>query len=419
VPISSDPISSDAAVRAASPGEHTVADARGLILRVLVTSKGLARSWVVRVTDGSRRRRLGLGRYPDVGLARARQLAQDARRDVAEGIDPSRSAKRRQQAAKDAHKLTLDKAIKGWLAIARPYKNAKSDRIRNRALRVHFAPLHSRDVASIKAVDVAAVLRALASETASKAQSTIRAVFDYAAAMLEPHGVVIVNPADPRRLRQLGWSPKSRSEGGSHAAVDWRIMPEVVSKLSRMDDIGAACTLFILATGVRAGTARLAKWSDIDLEGRVWTPPFADLKERHHKRAFAVLLNDVAVDALKHVRSSPRYVFPNSAGGPITDRHITVFLRKLRRQHPDWIDRDTARPVTVHGFRSTFRTWTEEARRADSTFAELCLGHKVHGEVAARYIRTGLIEERRALLDAWSRHLRGETAEVIQIRSTR
>ena len=120
MPISSDPISSDAAVRAASPGEHTVADARGLILRVLVTSKGLARSWVVRVTDGARRRRLGLGRYPDVGLARARQLAQDARRDVAEGIDPSRSAKRRQQAAKDARKLTLDKAIDGCLASRAP-----------------------------------------------------------------------------------------------------------------------------------------------------------------------------------------------------------------------------------------------------------------------------------------------------------
>ena len=322
------------------PGEHTVADARGLILRVLVTRKGLARSWIVRATDGGRRRRLGLGRYPDVGLAKARKLAQKARDDLAEGVDPSRSAKRRQQAAKDARALTLGKAIDGYLAdAARPYKNAKSDRIRNRALRVHFAPLHSRDVASIMAVDVAAVLRALASETASKAQSTIRAVFDYAAATLEPHGVVIVNPADPRRLRQLGWSPKSRSEGKSLAAIHWRLVPSVVDELSRMDDVAAACTLFILATGVRAGTARLAKWSDIDLEARTWTPPLADLKDgKHHKRAFVVPLNDVALDALERMRSSPRYVFPNSAGGPITDRHITVFLRKLRRRHPDWVD---------------------------------------------------------------------------------
>jgi integrase len=414
------PISSDAAVRAALPGEHTVANARGLILRVLKTRAGLSRTWIVRVTDGARRRRLGLGQYPDVSLARARQLAQNARNAVVEGIDLSRRAERRQRAAQAARTLTLGKAIDGYLAdAARPYKNAKSDRIRDRALHIHFAPLHSRDVASIMAVDVAAVLRALASETASKAQSTIRAVFDHVAATLEPHGVVIVNPADPRRLRQLGWSPKSRSEGGSHAAVDWRLVPSVVDELSRMDDVAAACTLFILATGVRAGTARLAKWSDIDLETHIWTPPLADLKEKHHKHAFAVPLNDVAVDALKRMRSSPRYVFPNSAGGPITDRHITVFLRKLRRQHPDWIDRDTKKPVTVHGFRSTFRTWVEEMRRGDSTLAELSLGHKVRGEVAARYVRTGLVEERRALLDLWSRHLRGQTAEIIQIRSTR
>jgi integrase len=422
------PISSDAAVRAALPGEHTVANAPGLILRVLVTRKGLARSWVVRATDGGRRRRLGLGRYPDVGLAKARTLAQEAHGDIADGVDPSRSAKRRQRAAQAARTLTLGKAIDGYLAdAARPYKNAKSDRIRDRALHIHFAPLHARDVASITAIDVAAVLRGLASETAAKAQSTIRAVFDYAAATLEPHGVVIVNPADPRRLRQLGWSPKSRSEGKSLAAIHWRLAPSVVDELSCMDDIAAACTLLIIATGVRAGTARLAKWSDVDLEARTWTPPFADLKEKHHKRAFAVPLNDAAIDALKRVRSSlslssnpsPRYVFPNSAGGPITDRHITVFLRKLRRQHSDWVDRDTKRPMTVHGFRATFRTWVEEMRADAAALAELSLGHQVHGEVAARYIRTGLIEERRTLLDAWSRHLRGETAEIIQIRATR
>ena len=133
-------------------GEHTVANAPGLILRVLVTRKGLARSWVVRATDGGRRRRFGLGRYPDVGLAKARTLAQEARDDLADGVDPSRGAKRRQQAAKDARTLTLSKAIDGYLAIAPAFKSAKNERIRDRALHIHFAPLHSRDVASIMAV---------------------------------------------------------------------------------------------------------------------------------------------------------------------------------------------------------------------------------------------------------------------------
>jgi integrase len=406
------PISSDAAIRAALPGEHTVAGVPGLILRVLSTRKGLARSWVVRVTDGGRRRRLGLGQYPDVGLARTRQLAHDARRDVAEGIDPSRRAKRCQRAAQDARTLTLSKAIDGYLAIAPAFKSAKNERIRDRALHIHFAPLHARDVASIMAVDVAGVLRKLAPWTAIKSYIAIRAVFDYAATALEPHGVTISNPADPRRLRPAGWSIRSRNDSKLHAAVDWRVAPSVVAEFGRMDGPAAACLVFIVATGLRSQTARLAKWSDINLEARTWTPPFADLKEKHHKRSFVVPLNDVAVEAIERVSKSSRFVF-----GSLTESLLTSFLSQLRRRHPDWVDSDDGvRAFTIHGFRATFRTWVAEKRAADVTLAELCLGHKVHGEVEGRYIRTGLVGERRALLDAWSRHLRGDTAEIIQIR---
>ena len=406
------PISSNAAVLAAEPGEHTVAKAPGLILRVLITrSNALSRSWVVRVTDGGRRRRLGLGRYPDVGLAKARQLAQDARRSIE---DPSKTAKRLQRLALAQRALTLSQAIDNWLAVSPAFKSIKTVRIRDRALRVHFAPLHARDVTSITTADIAAVLRTLAPQIAIKARMSIRAVFDYASVALEAHGVVIRNPADTKRLRALGWETRSRNAGNPHPAAHWRVMPEIVAELSRSTSADAACLLFIAATGVRAGTARLAKWSDIDLDRRIWTPPLADLKEKHHKRPFVIPLNDAAVDALARVSKSSRFAF-----GLLSEGLLTSCVNRLRRRHPDWVDQESGRPFSVHGFRSTFRTWVEEARRADSTLAELCLGHKVRGEVEARYVRAGLIEERRGLLDAWSRHLRGETAEVINIRATR
>ena len=263
---------------------------------------------------------------------------------------------------------------------------------------------------------MAGILRKLAPWTAIKSYIAIRSVFDYAATTLEPHGVTINNPADPRRLRPAGWSIRSRNDSKSHAAIDWRIAPSVVAELSHMDGPAAACMLFIVATGVRSKTARLAKWSDINLEARTWTPPFADLKEKHHKRPFVVPLNDVAIDALERVSKSSRFVF-----GSLTESLLTSFLNQLRRRHPDWVDSDDGeRPFTIHGFRSTFRTWAEETRRADFALAELCLGHKVHGEVAGRYIRTGLIGERRGLLDLWSRHLRGpRPPRSFQFESTR
>ena len=84
------PVSSDAAVQAADPGEHMVtADAAGLILRVHRRENSVVtRTWIVRVSVDGRRRKLGLGRYPAVGLAKARQLAQDAHRAAAEGDEP-------------------------------------------------------------------------------------------------------------------------------------------------------------------------------------------------------------------------------------------------------------------------------------------------------------------------------------------
>jgi integrase len=413
------PLSSDTAVQAADPGEHMVTgDATGLILRVHASKKGvITRTWIVRVTDGGRRRRLGLGRYPAVTLARARQLAEDVHRDVVVGKELGQRAKRRQRLSESARSLTLANAIDGYLPVAPTYKNAISDETRKRALRVHFAPLHSRDVAKVTANDIAAILRLLKPQTAIKAHIAVRRVFDYAAATLEPHDVVIVNPADPRRLRAVGWSPKPPNESTPHAAVRWQVMPEVAAELDRVDDVAAACALLIAATAVRAKTARLAKWSDIDFGKRTWTPPLADLKDgKHHKRPFIVPLNDVAMNALKRARSS-RYVFANSVGRPITDSSITNLIRRLRRRHPDWVDPDTGEPFTIHGFRATFRTWTEDTRRDDSVLAELSLGHRVHGEVAARYIRTGLVEERRALLDLWSNHLRSKSAKIITLRT--
>ena len=116
-------------------------------------------------------------------------------------------------------------------------------------------------------------------------------------------------------------------------------MPSVVAELGRTDDVAATCALFIVATAVRAGTARLAKWSDFDLEKRTWTPPLADLKDgRHHQRPFIVPLNSVALDAVERMRarSSSRYVFANSVGGPISDGDLTNLVRRLRLRHADW-----------------------------------------------------------------------------------
>jgi integrase len=416
-------ITSDRGARAAKPGEHTVSDAKGLLLRVHAAANGsFTRTWVVRVNDGVRRRRLGLGQYPALGLAEARRKATDAHRAIAEGIDPSQTAKARQRAAEEARSLTLSKAIDGYLAkAATTFKNARSDEIRTRALRVHFAPLHGKDVASFSSLDIADILRSLRSETAIKAHTAIRAVFDFAATVLEPHGVRISNPADPRRLKAVGWTPKPHSQNVPHPAVDWRQMPEVVDELGRLEGADAACLRFIIATCVRANTARLAKWRDIDPAKNIWTVPRADLKDdKYRKASFVVPLNSLALDALKVTRRSSPYVFEGSGGQPIRDKDLVYLVRRLRRRHDDWRDPHTKKPFTTHGFRASFKTWTREANINGRIaahipvreLAELVLGHRIGSDVEQAYDRSTLLDARREIMDLWSSHCRG--AKILQ-----
>jgi integrase len=410
-------ITSDRGVKAALPGEHTVDGAAGLILRVhAAADSSLTRTWIVRINDGVRRRRLGLGQYPALGLAEARRKATDAHRAIAEGIDPSQTAKARQRAAEEARALTLGKAIDGYLAkAATTFKNAKSDEIRTRALRVHFAPLHGKDVTALSALDVADILRPLKPHTAIKTHTAIRAVFDFAATVLEPHGVQISNPADPRRLKVVGWSPKPHSQNVPHPAVDWHQMPEVIDELGRRDGVVAACLTFIIATCVRAGTARLAKWRDLDLEKNIWTVPRADLKDgKHHKAYFVVPLNGLALDTLKAMRrlSSP-YVFEESGGQPIRDMDLVCLVRTLRHSHDEWRDSQSQKPFVTHGFRASFKTWSREANIKIAThipvreLAELVLGHRIGSDVEQGYDRSTLLDARQEILDLWSSHCRG------------
>ena len=420
-PISTMPTLTDVDVRSAREGEHT--DGDGLILVVRGSRSGgkSRRSWVLRIVASGRRRKLGLGAYPAVSLAQARQKAQDARRKLAEGDDPSVTAERRKAILEAARSLTLSAAIDDYLIKAAPtFKNAKSTTIRERALRVHFAPLHSRDVASIMVADVAGILRTLKPETAKKAHAAIRSVFDYAAVKLEPYGVTVTNPADPRRLRSLGWSPKSTKASTPHPALDWRLMPEFMAELSRHDGADARCLALTILTVVRAGAARLAKWRNIDLERRVWSVPISDLKDSEHRSApFVVPLSTAAIDLIEALPRRGAFLFPNAANHPIDDQAIVHAIRVMHRCG-DWKDPKTARPATAHGFRATFRTWAK-AKRHDREIAELVLDHVFYSSSESSYARDDeeVLALRRQMLEAWARHCAGQSAEVVTFPSAR
>ena len=381
----------------------------------------------MRLNEGGKRRHIGLGAYPLTSLAQARQNAQDAHRAIGKGDDPSQTAKRRQRAVEEARILTLGRAIGDYLAkAASQFRNPKSDEIRRRALLVLFAPLHAKDVAKITPADIADVLRMLKPETASRAYTAIRAVFDYAEVVLLPCGVTISNPANTRSLAALGWKRKSRKTHVPQPALHYEHVPEVVSELRALDCDDVRCLLLIIATGLRCGTVRAAKWVDIDFSERLWRVPPADLKTgKDRDKPFRVPLNNLAIDVLKTMRkrSSSRFVFANSGGGPIGDGVITNLLRRLRRRHDKWRDPNTKKPFSAHGFRASLKTWSREAGLDPRLFGhippreivEIILDHETGLQVERIYDRSDLLDAQRAMLDLWGRHCTGRAADVLQL----
>lgn len=413
----------------APAGEHYDDLTPGLYLLVRAsTSKKkpgrLRKSWVFRPTVDGARRRIGLGRYPMIGLARARQKAMKAAQSIDEGDDPTRAGRARKQASLSLQTLTFGRARDQYLNdVAVPFKNPKDTRIRDRALKVHCAEFNDRPVTEITPREVATLLKALAPETALKTKSALNQVFSFAAVELTQRNIIMRNPVAADLLRAVGYVKPRSSARGHQPAADYREMPAIMSALIEIGTVAAHCAAFIALTASRSQPVRNARFDQIDAD-RNWRCPAESMKDSNHRSgAFVVPLSPAAfeiVEAMRDLnmrRANPSpFIFAGDNGDAVSETALTVLIRLLRRKG-GWTDPDSGRPISVHGFRSSFRTFVETTRRQDSVIAELVMGHRAHAAVEVRYIRgDGLLDERRRLLFAWCDHCSGKSGDVIAIR---
>jgi integrase len=420
------PTLTDRFVRSAPAGEHGDESQRGLVLLVRASTAkqrpdDLRRSWVLRAASDGKRTRIGLGAYPAISLAEAREKAAETVRQLREGRDPTRKGKARLKAEAEARKLTFRRAVDMYLAEAAPLlKHPKSEAGRMRSLRSICSAFNEKLVEEIGTREIAAILKSLAPGTADRTRSALNGLFAFAAIVLEQRGVLMRNPVSADLLKAAGYT-KSASRG-RQPALSYLELPAFLAEVAKIRTVPARCMEFVIATASRAGAARLAKFSDIDLEARVWRVPKADLKDgRYRTDAFVIPLNAQAMAAVEAMRESNAkrarrsvYVFAEPHGDPIDDMKLITLMRALRRAG-DWLDPDSGKPATLHGFRASFRTWTF-ATRQDREVSELALGHKFHGDVERRYLRDELLDERRKLMDAWTRCCTGQSGEVIALR---
>ena len=180
-------------------------------------------------------------------------------------------------------------------------------------------------------------------------------------------------------------------------------------RASRASLAARLCLEFVVFTACRSGEARLAEWSEIDLENREWRIPANRTKNgREHRQP----LSQQAVAVLEQARSLrvSDLVFPSPVrkGRELSNMSLTKILR----------DNGLADRAVVHGFRSSFRSWASECTSADFATAELCLGHHVGSAVERSYRRSDLLEKRARLLQSWANYITGaERGKVVELRA--
>lgn len=362
-------------------GRH--GDGRGLFLYVKPTK---ARSWVLRYQVQGRRHDLGLGAYPDVTLAMARQKATEARRLILEGGDPI--AERRQAQPKtfrDAALELIESKRSGW-------KNAKHAAQWTSTLEAYAFPnLGSMQVIKIATADVVGALKPIWSqkpETANRVRQRIEAVLDYASALGIREGD---NPARWRgHLDNLLPKPTKVRAVQHHPALPHADISEFMDALSNRSGVSARALTFTILTAARSGETRGMTWAEVDLDNRIWTIPAQRMKAGKEHR---VPLTANAVVQLGLRRDNTELVFGSEtkAGKPISDMSMTALLRRMDYNN-----------ITVHGFRSTFRDWAGETTSFPREVIEAALAHGIKDKAEAAYARSDLFDKRRLLMESWA-----------------
>ena len=376
------------------PGRYF--DGQGLFLLVEPTG---AKRWKQRLTVQGRRQELGLGPYPVVTLAMAREAAIQHRRDVRAGENPKTQRLRERDVPTfaEAARKVFDLRRGGW-------KNAKhAEQWITTLEQFVFPRLGARGVDDVSTEDVLAVLSPIwhtKPTTAKRVRQRIAAVLTWAVAQ----GMRPDNPAD---------AVKAVLARHANASKAQRSLPytEVASAITTVQASQAAPALklafeFLVLTAARAGEVRFATWGEIDCDARTWTVPAERMKAGREHR---VPLSDRAIAVLDGARTlrpgRGELVFPSRGGRPLTEGGFVQALSRLG------ID------ATAHGFRSSFRIWAQERTNIPREVCEAALAHTVKDKAEAAYARSDLFDKRRKLMDAWATYLNPEPAAVLSLDS--
>lgn len=381
---------------ALKPGRHS--DGGGLYLNVSSTG---SKSWLFMWVVAGKRREMGLGAYPVIGLAKARKLAAECRDAVSDGRDPI-AEKKAEAPSEPTFGECADQLIESMKGSWRNAKHReqwvytlsrKKDDTNVLVRDGYCLNLIDRKVSAIGTEDVLKALKPIWSEkaeTASRVRGRIERVLDYAKAKGWRSGE---NPALWRGHLANILPARQKLQRGHHAAMPYDELPAFMERVRGAEALAARCLEFTILTAARSGEALKARWPEVDLEKGVWTIPAGRMKAAKEHR---VPLSARAAKILRELKDTQvnEFVFPGQKDGkPLSSHAIIMLMRRLK------VD------VTVHGFRSAFRDWAGEETSFPREVAEQALAHAVGDATERAYRRGDALEKRRKLMEAWASYV--------------
>lgn len=392
----------DMKVRNAKPGEKQVKLSDGDGMYLLVTPAG-GKCWRLKYRHGKKEKVLALGTYPEISLAEARGRRDDARKLIANGIDPGEVKKAKKAAGQEADANSFEVVAREWHTRFSPtWSDSHAYWVLRRLEQYVFPDIGTRPIAELKAPDVLKVLRrieAVALETAHRVKFVCGQVFRYAVGSGRAE-------RDPTADLKGLMPPRSQKH---HAAIT---DPKEVAGLLRAIDAfngtyTVRCALQLAPlVFLRPGELRQAEWTEIDLDTAEWNIPVERMKlkkrvkEDRRGEKHLVPLSSQAVAILKDIHAltgQSLYVFPcaRSLARPMSNMAINAALQRMGFKDE----------MTAHGFRAMARTLLDEVLGCRVEHIEHQLGHAVKDTNGRAYNRTSHLAARRKMMQEWSDYL--------------
>jgi integrase len=380
----------DTAIRAAKPADkpQKLFDGNGLFLFIATSG---TKSWRLKYRFQGKEKLLSLGQYPQFSLKEAREKAAEARKTLADGVDPAAEKKLKARSAAN----TFEAVAREW------HENKKSawteryaEDVLERIISNIFPFIGSRPINEITPPELLAVLRKIEARgavyQANRIRETCSLIFRYA---------IATGMAERDTAADLRGALKTHVTTSRAAITD----PEEVGGLLRAIDAYTGhfvtkCGLQLLAlTFLRPGEVRLGEWTEIDMEERLWRIPAKRMKMRLDH---LVPLSDqtcAILDDLRELTGGGRLMLPSlrSPERPISDATFIAALRRMGFEKNE---------MCAHGFRSMASTiLNEQGYPADAI--EKQLAHNPRNKIRGIYNRAEYLPERRKMMQDWANYL--------------